>query len=62
GEHRVRTGARGMLERLERNIGHEQERHERKGILERMLYEMQQQIHGQLSSTGTFNGAQGPEA
>ena len=60
--HRVRTGARSMLERLERSIGHEQERHEHKGILERMLYEMQQQIHGRLSSTETSSGAQRPEA
>ena len=59
--HRVRTGARGMLERLERDVGHEQERHERKGVLERMLHEMQQQIHGRLSSTGISNGARRPE-
>ena len=60
--NRVRAGTRGMFERFERNIGHEQERHERKGVLERMLHEMQQQIHGRLSSTGISNGAQRPEA
>ncbi len=39
--NRVRAGTRGMFERFERDVGHKQKRHEREGVLERMLHEMQ---------------------
>ena len=47
----VGTAARRMLERLERQVGYEQERHQPQRILQGMLDKMQHHMHRRFSST-----------